>query len=784
METKYLNKLEFDKVLNILSNFATTYIGKELALNLIPSNDKEMVKQLQNETSEAYSLIYRNGNLPIDAIPNILPHLKMLDSNCILSIKYLLDIANILKISREFQEYFSSSMQITENKSSILYKYFSKIYSNYNIENQIFSAILDENALNDNASTSLASIRRNIRKTEQQIRDKLNSYLSSKYLQERLVTIKNNRFVVPVKSEYRSEIKGFIHGTSSTGSTLFIEPMNVFELNNSLAVLHIEEEREIERILQRLSNLLYDITENLKININMIGKLDLIFAKAKYAISIDATEPIINSEKYVNLIKVRHPLISSDTVVPIDINIGKTFQVLLITGSNTGGKTVTLKTFGLICAMAMCGLYIPAKEGSSVYVFDNIFADIGDEQSILASLSTFSSHMVNIIEILNSVTSNSLVLLDEIGSGTDPIEGANLGISILNYLYNNKVLVLSTTHYPELKNYALVTDGYENASSEFDIENLRPTYKLLIGIPGQSNAFAICKQLGINSKILDYAKSLMNMDVIHIEDLLKSIYDNKLKIEEEKEKILKESTEIAKLRKSLERDNTALIEQEKEIINNAKLQARDILLSAKEKSDFIIRELNKIETSSKSANNLRNDINNTIKNLDIQTYKNIPNEITKLDINEIKLNMTVFIPSINQIGTILSFPNKDKIVQVQVGNTKIYFSIDKLEKTNKVASNISSIYSSEIKNTTKSQNLSNEINVIGLNVEEAIQIIDKYLDSCSMANLKKVRIVHGKGTGKLREGIHKYLKTNSYVKNFRVGAFGEGEMGVTIVELK
>lgn len=784
METKYLNKLEFDKVLNILSNFAITYVGKELALNLTPSTNPETVKKLQQETSEAYSLIYRNGNLPLDAIPNILPHLKMLDSNCILSIKYLLDIANVLKTSREFQEYFSSSVQITGNENSMLYNYFSKIYSNFNVENQILSAILDENTLNDNASSSLASIRRNIRKTEQQIRDKLNSYLSSKYLQERLITIKNNRFVVPVKSEYRSEIKGFIHGTSSTGSTLFIEPMNVFELNNSLAVLHIEEEREIEKILQRLSNLLYDITENLKINVNMIGQLDLIFAKAKYAISINATEPKINSEKFVDLIKVRHPLIPSDTVVPIDINIGKDFQVLLITGPNTGGKTVTLKTFGLICAMAMCGLYIPANEGSSIYVFDNIFADIGDEQSILASLSTFSSHMVNIIEILNSVTSNSLVLLDEIGSGTDPIEGANLGISILNYLYKNNVLVLSTTHYPELKNYALVTDGYVNASSEFDIENLKPTYKLLIGIPGQSNAFAICKQLGLNPQILDYAKSLMNTDVVHIEDLLKSIYDDKLKIEQEKDNILKESIEIEKLKNSLERDNTDIIEQEKEIINNAKLQARDILLSAKEKSDSIIRELNKIKISSKDANNLRNEINDNIRNLDIQTYENIPNELTKLNENEINLNMNVFIPSLNQIGTILSLPNKDKKVQVQVGNSKIYFNINKLERTNKKVLNSSSTYSSKINNTTKSKNLSNEINVIGLNVEEAIQIIDKYLDSCSMSNLKKVRIVHGKGTGKLREGIHKYLKTNSYVKGFRVGTFGEGEMGVTVVELK
>lgn len=784
MNTKYLNKLEFDKVLNILSNYAITYMGKKLILNLTPSNNCETVKILQKETSEAYSLIYRNGNLPIEAIPDLKSHLKMLESNCILSIKYLLDIANVLKISRELQEYFSSSVSITGKENSILYKYFSKIYSNYNIENKILSCILDENTLNDSASSSLSSIRRNIRKTEQQIRDKLNSYLSSKYLQERLITIKNNRFVVPVKSEYRSEIKGFIHGTSSTGSTLFIEPMNVFELNNSLAVLHIEEEREIEKILQQLSNLLYDITENLKINVNVIGNLDLIFAKAKYSIATNSIEPKINLEKYVELIKVRHPLIDDKLVVPIDIHIGKDFSVLLITGPNTGGKTVTLKTFGLICAMGMCGLHIPANENSSIYIFDNIFADIGDEQSISESLSTFSSHMVNIIEIINSATSESLVLLDEIGSGTDPIEGANLGISILNHFFKNDILVISTTHYPELKNYALVTDGYENASSEFDIENLKPTYKLLIGIPGQSNAFSISKQLGINSDILEYAKSLMNTDVVHIEDLLKSIYDDKIKIEQEKENIIKKSDEIEKLKNSLQHDNTALIEQEKEIINNAKIEARNILLSAKEKSDSIIRKLNKMEISSKSANNLRNELNNDIKGLDIKTYENIPNEFSKLAENDIKVNMNVFIPSLNQVGTVLTLPNKDKKVQVQVGNTKIYFNIDKLEKTNKKVSNIATNVTSEINSSTTSKNLSNELNVIGLNVEDAIQIIDKYIDSCSMVNLKKIRIVHGKGTGKLRQGIHKYLKTNSFVKSFRIGSFGEREMGVTIVEIK
>lgn len=781
MNLKYLEKLELNKVLENLATYAITYIGKEQAIKLIPSSNVDEVTLMQEETSEAYSLIYRNGNLPLDEIPNIMPHLKIIESNCTLSIKYLLEVAYILKISREFQEYYSSSIQISGNANSKLNTYFSKIYSNYEIENKILSAILDENTLTDNASSSLASIRRNIRKTETQIREKLNSYLSSKFLQERLITIRNGRYVVPVKNEYRSEIKGFIHGTSSTGSTVFIEPMNVFELNNSLAVLKIEEEREIQKILGELSSLLFDKTENLKINIENIGILDLIFAKAKYAISINATRPIINTEKFVNLIKVRHPLIQKESVVPIDINIGKDFKVLLITGPNTGGKTVTLKTFGLICAMAMCGMYIPAQENSSIYVFDNIFADIGDEQSISASLSTFSSHMVNIIEILNSATENSLVLLDEIGSGTDPIEGANLGISILNYLYNKNVLVLSTTHYPELKNYALITDEYENASSEFDIENLKPTYKLLIGVPGQSNAFAICKQLGIKPEILDYAKSLINTDVVHIEDLIKNIYDNKLKIEEEKAKIETEEHQIEALRKSLERDNTALIEQEQEIINNAKIEARNILLTAKEDADYILRELNKQAVSTKEANNLRNTLNNKIKEIDIQSNDTI-NEFSKLTPSDISLNMNVFIPSINQIGTIMSLPNKSNQVQVQIGNSKMYFNIEKLEKTNKKIKSSSSFVTSKISSTPK--NFSNELNVIGLNVEEAIQIVDKFLDSALISNIKKVRIVHGKGTGKLRTGIHKFLKENKYVKSFNVAGLGDGDIGVTIVELK
>lgn len=506
--------------------------------------------------------------------------------------------------------------------------------------------------------------------------------------------------------------------------------------------------------------------------------------KQNIGISINGVEPIINDEKYVDLIKARHPLIDKNEVVPININLGKNFSNLVITGPNTGGKTVTLKTVGLLSAMAMSGLYIPANEKSSIYVFDNIFADIGDEQSILESLSTFSAHMVKIINIINSVTENSLVLIDEIGSGTDPIEGASLAISILDYLNKKHCLTLTTTHYTEIKNYALVTDGYENASCEFDIEKLQPTYRLIIGVPGKSNAFAISEKLGLNENILNNAKKLIDTTTVSVEDLLKNIYDDKLKIEQEKEKILENSAKIEELKKNLEFDNSALEEQKREIINKAKFEAKNIILDAKETADNIIKELND-STSLKNANQLRNNLNDKLKQTQIEVPTNNDIGISKEDIS---IGMSVYVPSLKQNGTVTSLPNKSNLVQLQIGNAKMNFSIDKLTKISK--NNIGSL-----KATThtinahqnnsfinKSLTVSSEINVIGLNVDQALPIIDKYLDDCYIANLSTARIVHGKGTGALRKGIHAFLKTNSRVKSYRLGTFGEGEMGVTIVE--
>jgi len=752
MNSKYLNILEYDRIIELLANYIKTYKGKELLDNLLPCFDVSKVNHLLNETTEAISLNYRKSSLPLDEIPDISLWVKQLESSSILSSKALLEVATILKISRELKEYFYSDESFDTDSFPILSEYFSSLYINKGVESKILSIILDETTIADNASPKLASLRRQSKKLEQAIRDKLSSFIHSstysKYVMDPIVTIRNNRYVVPIKEEYKNSVKGFIHDVSSSGSTVFIEPISVFELNNEITNLKIEENIEIEKILQELSVLLYEYTSSIQINIDIIGKLDLSFAKAAYSIGINGTLPVINNDKNlkkVDFIGARHPLIESDKLVPIDISIGENYSSLVITGPNTGGKTVSLKTVGLLLLMAYSGIYIPTKENSSIYVFDQIFADIGDEQSIQESLSTFSSHISNIVEITNLATSESLILLDELGSGTDPIEGANLAISILEYFYNLGALAISTTHYQELKNYCLVTDGFENASSEFNIEKLQPTYKLLIGIPGKSNAFAISKKLGLKQEILDNATSLMEEKDISIEELMKNIYDDKILIEKEKETIQKNSNQIESLRKSLEKELELQNDKQKSSIENAKMEARKILLSAKEEVNEIIHELNNTNNL-KEANNLRNRLNNKLK--DISNSEDSSNTLNL----EVLKNL----------------------------NTKTQMKNNKLDS--KAKSTKSSVTFSK-NNSYKSKNISSEINVIGLNVDEATFLIDKYIDNCAIAKLSPIRIVHGKGTGKLREGIHKYLKTNSHVKNFRLGTFGEGEMGVTVVEL-
>lgn len=787
MNTNYLKKLEFDKILQNLSEYCHTYIGREKALSLEPSSDKDFVKKNLSETSQAVSLIDRNSTPPLSEIEDIRVYIKMLESSNTLTAKALLDICNILEMADELKAYFSNFLD--DEAYENLRIYFDELYTNPSVVDKIKKSIIDSETIADNASSTLSSIRRHIRQSEQDIKNKLNSILHSsyaKYMQENIVTIRNDRFVIPVKQEYRSQIKGFVHDISSTGSTVFIEPISVFEANNTINNLRVDETAEIERILQNLSSMLFPYTNELFADIESIGTLDFIFAKARYSNSIKGITPIINDEKYVNLIKARHPLIEPSEVVPITISIGKDYNLLIITGPNTGGKTVSLKTVGLLEAMACSGLNIPAEEKSSIYVFDEIYADIGDDQSIADSLSTFSSHMKNISHIVENATSESLILVDELGSGTDPLEGTNLAISILEFFKNSDILCLATTHYQELKKYALVTENVQNASVEFDIENLKPTYKLLIGIPGKSNAFAISEKLGLKKEIIEKAQSLLDKKDIDFETLLKSIYDDKIKIEKEKSEIEKNLHQIELLKKNLQKDDTRVREQEKEIINKAKIEARQILLDAKDDATSMIAKIKEISENSselKELNNMRNSLNNSIKNISLQGNDEL--SITPLDESEIVVGTKVFVSTLGQNGVVLSKISKSKEVQVQIGLIKTNIPIKFLEKPKNMKNDLTKISSSNSygSSVSKTRTANSEINVIGLTVDEAIPLVDKFLDDCFLAKLQTARIVHGKGTGKLRQGIHSFLKKNKRVKSFRVGTYGEGEMGVTVVEL-
>lgn len=789
-----LKKLEFDKILENISNYCKTYIGKKYAEELRPSQNKAEVQKILNETSQGVILMQRNSTPPLGEIADITVYLKTLEGCGSLSIKALLELQNILQMSADLKEYLSKDFLATSDFSTIE-PYFTELYVNPSIVATFAKSIVDEYTIADSASAKLQDIRRRERKIEQDIRAKLNTILHSstysKYMRENLVTIRNGRFVIPVKEEYRSFVKGFVHDMSSSGSTVFIEPLAVFDFNNELSNLHIEEELEIERILQNLSGLLFPYTKELESNAKLIGKLDFIFAKAHYSLELHCTTPEINNNKQIILNNARHPLIDMDKVVPISLVLGTDFSSLIITGPNTGGKTVSLKTIGLLSAMACSGLNIPADEHSSIYVFDHIFADIGDEQSITESLSTFSSHISNIVKITQTATADSLILVDELGSGTDPLEGAHLAISILQYFTELGCLTVATSHYQELKKYALVTPGFKNASVEFDIENLKPTYRLLIGIPGKSNAFAISRKLGLNEAIIERASSMIDKETVNLEDLLKNIYDEKSKIEDEKRHTSIALQEAEELRKTLKNQHFDVSSKEKELVANAKQEAKQILIDAKETANSIIKDLD-TTTSASKANKLRNKLNDEISSLsssDAVDVKLPDNLLPPINREDIKPGLNVYVSTLGSDGVIVSNISKDDTVQVQIGIMKMKIDIKNLYKSKSEnhtskKSNIGSSGKVLDNSSFKAQTVKPEINVLGLTVDEAVPLIDKYIDDCFVAKLSPIRIVHGKGTGALRNGIHRYLKNNKFVDSFRLGTFGEGEMGVTIVSLK
>lgn len=781
---KYFKTLELDKIINKLTEFASTTYGRELCEKVSPCFEITEIKKNLSETDEATKMILQFGTPAFSSVHDIRSAIKRAEINSVLSPEELLNIADTLRGSKALKKYFSQC----EENLPILSELFESLYSNPSVEESIYHAIDNVDHISDHASSELLKIRTQIKSEELKIQEKLNSIIRgnsySKYLQENIVTLRNDRYVIPVKQEYRSNVPGLVHDSSSTGSTLFIEPLSIVEANNKIHELYIQEKIETEKILTELSLKITEISSELNYLVKCLAKLDFYFAKAKFAIDINGFMPKLNEIGYVNLKSAKHPLIEKDKVVPIDVYLGKDFKTLIITGPNTGGKTVTLKTIGLLTLMTYSGLFIPCLESSEIAVFDKVFVDIGDEQSIEQSLSTFSSHMTNIIKITRNVNANSLVLVDELGSGTDPVEGSALAIATLEYLYKKGACTVASTHYSELKTYALTTKGVKNASCEFNVETLNPTYKLIIGLPGKSNAFAISEKLGLTKEILDNAKNFITHEQQNFEDVISELQKDKQKIAYEKEESARQLKEITELRKELAESKERLEIYKTKIIENARAEATDILLSAEETAKESIREIKEAKKAkeldvAKKLDNARNKIKKQLS----KTYKNSTfNEDTYKPF-DIIVGMTVYIPSFDQEASVLSLPDKDGNVFIQAGIIKSKINVKKLKpiKTEKTTVNNVKI---SVSSAIKAKEISTEISLRHMHVEEALYELDKYINDALIANLTTIRIVHGKGEGILRKAVHEYLKNNPHVKSYRLGNYGEGDLGVTIAELK
>ncbi len=762
---KAIRDLEFDKIIELLKDNAITVMGKEFCSKIMPSNKFVMVKKLQTETSQALSLILKKNSLPITDIKDVRNILKRVELDGILSCEELLAVSDFLNVMQKIKLY-------CKDYDGVLNNFFSKIKLLNELKSEIDSKI-NGNEIADNASADLFELRRKIKFANAKIKEILNEIINKNknMLQNNIIYMKNNRYCLSVRYEFKNSFHGVVHEQSASGLTFFIEPYSVVNLNNEIKNLSLLEYKEIQKILKQLSMSVANNFDSLSQNVWALGSLDFIFARAKLSVLMNATEPILNENGYINLKRARHPLINSP--VPLDIYLGEKFSTLLITGPNTGGKTVSLKTVGLFALMAQSGLHIPADENSQISVFENIFVDIGDEQSIQQNLSTFSAHMKNISQIINSANENSLILLDELGAGTDPVEGAALAIAILEHLFLLKAKIIVTSHYSELKLYAMTTDGVENAACEFDVETLSPTYRLLIGTPGKSNAFAISKKIGLNPKIIDAAKKNLRRRDIQFEDVMKNLNEKQLEIKiknEQAEKLFSEA-EILKKRFDSELEKFRL-QKEKEL-QNAKQQALNIINSAREKSDLMLK--NYRQNNFKAAEKIKSQLKNETENL-----VNVPRKNNDKVLVNVNVGDKFFSKTLNQICVVKTLPNAEKIVTVSTGvfTAKVPVSDLKIcnaEKDVKPEKNFV---------VKKSFDISSKIDVRGCNCDEALALIDKYIDDAVIAKLDEIMIIHGKGTGALRKAISDYLKKNSSVKNFRAGNFTEGDLGVTIVNLK
>ncbi|BCN29153.1 endonuclease MutS2 [Anaeromicropila herbilytica] len=791
MNTKVLRTLEYYKIIDKLTGYAGSMLGKELCNKLLPSSDIAEIVEAQRETSDALSRILQKGSISFSGIKDIRSSLMRLEVGSTLGIGELLSISSVLDVALKVKSY--SRRDNEEDNRDSLDERFEQIEPLSPINNEIKRCIISEEEIADDASPTLKGIRRSMKNTNDRIREQLGSIVSSStnrtMLQESIVTMRNGRYCLPVKQEYRSHFQGMIHDQSSTGSTLFIEPMAIVKLNNDLRELEIKEQEEIEKILADLSNLVAEENENLSANVKILTELDFIFAKASLSKALKATEPLFNDKSYINIKKGRHPLIDPKHVVPIDINLGKNFNLLVVTGPNTGGKTVSLKTVGLFTLMGQAGLHIPAFDESELAVFEDVFADIGDEQSIEQSLSTFSSHMTNTVSILEHANDKSLVLFDELGAGTDPTEGAALAMSILSYLHNSNVRTMATTHYSELKVFALTTEGVENASCEFNVETLRPTYRLLIGIPGKSNAFAISSKLGLPDYIIDDAKLRINENDQSFEDVISNLEASRVAIEKEQAEVKRYKEEVADLKKQLEQKTDKLDQAKDKILREANEKAREILQDAKDYADDTIKKYNKWAKSSGLNKDMENERNNLRGKLsETESKLALKNKAKKKDQSpkDFKPGDSVNVLSLGLKGIISSTPNAKGDVFVQMGILRSQVNITDLELIDEpviTGPNLSKTGSGKIK-ISKTMSIHPEINLIGKTVDEALSLLDKYLDDAYLSHLPQVTVIHGRGTGALKNAVHAHLKKAKYVKSFRLGAFGEGDHGVTIVEFK
>nr|WP_297883403.1 endonuclease MutS2 [uncultured Blautia sp.] len=792
MNQKALTSLEYYKIIDRLTEKASSPMGRELCRRLLPSANIEEIRLMQIQTRDALTRLFQKGSVSFGGVKDVRSSLKRLEIGSALGIQEILSICALLENTSRVKAY--SRNDRSDAPSDSLDAMFQQLSPLTPLSAEIRRCILSEDEISDDASPALRQIRRNMKITNDRIHTQLSGLVSGSartYLQDAVITMRNGRYCIPVKAEYKGQVPGMIHDQSSTGSTLFIEPMAVVKLNNDMRELELQEEKEIEVILADLSQQIAMEQEAIALDFTLMVQLDFIFARAALAMEMNGTEPIFNEEGRVLLKKARHPLIPKKQVVPIDIRLGDSFDLLIITGPNTGGKTVSLKTVGLLTLMGQAGLHIPALDRSELSLFHEIYADIGDEQSIEQSLSTFSSHMTNIVSFLEKADSRSLVLFDELGAGTDPTEGAALAISILSYLHEKGVRTMATTHYSELKVYALSAPGVENACCEFNVETLRPTYRLLIGIPGKSNAFAISSKLGLSDDIIQRAREQISEQDESFEDVLSSLEENRVTLENERLEIQKYKQEIQDLKSQLETRQEKLEAQRDKILKKANEEAHKVLEEAKEYADQTMKlfhkfQKNNVDTSAveRERQELRRRMNKAESKM---AEKNKPQKPSKeLTAKDIHPGDSVKVLSMNLKGTVGSRPDSKGYLFVQMGIIRSKVHLSDLELVDEPVITTPSLQKTGAGKIrmSKSSSISTEINLLGRTVDEAIAELDKYLDDAYIAHLKSVRIVHGKGTGALRKGIHDYLRRQKHVASFRLGEFGEGDAGVTIVEFK